>query len=134
MATIVRITQNRFPEIAANLPNAADDITGKAAFDIEANAKTRAPFRDGNLRNSIQSQRTGTARWIVGTNVEYAAMQEFGGTIVPRRAPYLVFRGRDGGLVFAKSVTIPAQPYMTPAAEHVRPAFIAAMTQLERYL
>lgn len=51
----------------------------------------------------------------VGTDLEYAAAQEFGATISPVNGPFLVF-DIDGETVFTKGpVTIPPHPYMRPA-------------------
>jgi phage virion morphogenesis protein len=50
---------------------------------------------------------------IVGSNVKYAAVHQFGATITPKTAKALVFRlGAGGGVVRVKSVTIPARPYL----------------------
>lgn len=66
--------------------------------------------------------RTAGAR--VGTNLEYAAIHEFGGTIEAKNAPRLVFQVAPGEWRTAQSVTIPARPYMRPAADQSRgPAF-----------
>lgn len=46
-----------------------------------------------------------------GTNVIYAAIHQFGGTIKPKKAKKLVFRGLKG-MVFANQVNIPARPYL----------------------
>lgn len=52
----------------------------------------------------------------VGTDLEYAAAQEFGATIMPKRAKVLHFFAADGTEVFTKGpVKIPAQPYLRPA-------------------
>jgi len=51
----ITITFNRFPEIAARLPRETSDAVRKTAFDVEADAKQKAPFETGNLRNSIQT-------------------------------------------------------------------------------
>jgi len=48
----------------------------------------------------------------VGSLMEYAAVHQFGATIVPKTpGGRLAFRTADG-LVFAKAVTIPARPYL----------------------
>jgi len=51
----------------------------------------------------------------VGTNVIYAPIQEFGGIIRAKNAPYLVFKTKDGTWHSVKSVQIPAHPYLRPA-------------------
>jgi phage gpG-like protein len=45
------------------------------------------------------------------TNVEYARIQNQGGTILPKKGKFLVFLAADGRKIFAKKVTIPARPY-----------------------
>lgn len=69
------------------------------------------PLRDsGRLRSSITS-RPDDSGVTVGTNLIYAPVHQFGATIKPKNAKRLVFPG-GGGLIFAKSVTIPARPFM----------------------
>lgn len=88
------------------------------AQEILNSAQEKAPYQTGNLKRSLHSETTDKSgsRVVVvaGTDVEYAAMQEFGGTIVPKVANMLAFEVK-GKLVFAKSVTIPAHPYLRPA-------------------
>lgn len=61
----------------------------------------------GRLKASIQKTfDTNTAA--VGTNVIYAPIHHFGGVIKPKKAKALYFNGR-----FAKSVTVPARPFLT---------------------
>ena len=121
----ITITFNRFPEIAAKLPVETSVAVRKAAFDVESNAKIRAPFETGNLRNSIQTtmepgdleatvdiapnKRPGASA-SAATAAEYGVYQEFG------------------------TSKMGAHPFMMPAAEIVRPAFVAAMEQLLRQL
>mgnify|MGYP000005465406 FL=1 len=62
------------------------------------------------LRNSFDkrvSDRTVSA----GTNVIYARIHQFGGTIKPKRAKVLAFN-IGGEAIFAKQVTIPARPFL----------------------
>ena len=60
----------------------------------------------GRLKNSITRLYDNTSA-VVGTNVIYAGIHQFGGTIKPKRAKALRFNGR-----FAKQVTIPARPFL----------------------
>lgn len=107
MASVeVKIVSNRLPAIAAKLPGAARQIVQKAVADVEAQAKPRAPFEFGTLRNSIQGHMTGPTSGEVSTGVEYAEYQERG------------------------TVKMPAHPFMTPAADAVRPSFEAAAKAL----
>lgn len=109
-------------KLAALSKLAQSDVIEQAlhagAQEIRNSAQDKAPYRTGTLRRSIHSETTEKSgpRVIVqvGTDVEYAAMQEFGGTIVPKTARFLVFEV-DGKKAFAKKVTIPAHPYLRPA-------------------
>lgn len=72
----------------------------------------------GALRRSVKSRRTADGPTVfggaVGPTIIYAAIQEFGGTITPKRAPMLAWRTADGWRR-ARSVTLPPRPYMRPA-------------------
>lgn len=45
-------------------------------------------------------------------SAKHAASHQFGVTIRPKKGPYLIFRGADGHVVFARSVTLPARPFL----------------------
>ena len=62
---------------------------------------------DGYLRSRITWQFAGDRTVEIGSNLPYAAVHQFGATIKPRAAKVLMFRGH-----VAKSVTIPARPYL----------------------
>ncbi|MDL2332846.1 phage virion morphogenesis protein [Brucella inopinata] len=71
---------------------------------------SRILTESGRLRDSI-SHRAGRDQVTVGTNADYAAVHQLGATIKPKSASHLVFR-LASGIVLAKSVTIPARPYL----------------------
>jgi len=104
--------------------------------------RTRALSRSIHVEISMQSSAVAIAE--VGTNLEYAAIHEFGGTVKaktakylaipvgnyrgsPRKHPGLKLRKTAGGnlimvdgsgrvqYVLKTSVTVPAQPYIRPA-------------------
>ena len=56
---------------------------------------------------------------LVGTDLEYAAIHEYGGEIVPRNARALVFE-IDGEVIVTQRVTIQARPYLRPAYDAQR--------------
>lgn len=64
----------------------------------------------GRLRDSINS-RAGNDQVRVGTNVIYAGVHQFGATIKPKTGSHLFFR-MASGMVAAKSVTVPARPFL----------------------
>ncbi|MDG9793783.1 phage virion morphogenesis protein [Brucella anthropi] len=71
---------------------------------------SRILTESGRLRDSI-NHRAGRDQVTVGTNAKYAAVHQLGATIKPKSASHLVFR-LASGIVLAKSVTIPARPYL----------------------
>lgn len=95
---------------------------GGAVIQFNAQLNARDVFSDnqrGQLRNSIRVESNTTvtgAEAEIGPHVIYGRIQELGGTIRPVHAQALhwVIDGEDR---FAKKVTIPARPYLRPAAE-----------------
>ena len=100
-------------------------VRGRAVFYTTGSRKTNPPDRlgrvTGRLASSISTRVIARSGVIIGEvftqALVYARIHEFGGTIVPRRAPFLVFTGEDGGLVFTKKVKIPARPYIGRALD-----------------
>lgn len=71
-------------------------------------------LRESGMRGGLQGSITFDATMdevAVGSNKVYAAVHQFGATIRPKNGPHLIFRNVHG-LVFAKSVTIDARPYL----------------------
>lgn len=101
--------------------DAVDEGGAVIAFHAQLNARNKFSDRQrGQLRNSIrvESQTTPTGAVAeIGPHTVYARIQEYGGTIYPRRANMLHWVDENGQDHFAKSVTIPARPYLRPAAE-----------------
>jgi hypothetical protein len=54
-------------------------------------------------------------------DVVYARIHELGGTIKPKTAKALRFQLDDGTFAVVKQVTIPARPYLRPAADEEYP-------------
>lgn len=130
----VKLTTNKFPALAARLPQAVSDICEKSAKAIgadaiasmgepkhgriyttpegkehQASAPGESPAIDIGLLADIQTEQDGRTRWVTYTTAEYGAALEFGSTtqgIAPR-------------------------PFFTPAADRERPHFIAALKNLE---
>ena len=69
--------------------------------------KNRILTLNGYLRGQMTWQLVGDRTVEIGSNLPYAAVHQFGATIKPRAAKVLMFRGHA-----AKSVTIPARPYL----------------------
>lgn len=104
----MRVRSNHFPQIMATLPERADQIVAKTALDLEGWAKNFAPVDTGTLRASIQAIKIGLAHWKVQVLVHYGAYVEFG------------------------TVKMAAQPFLQPALNKVRPAFLQALRTVVR--
>lgn len=125
----------KFAKITATLSGPGFIEAGVAGAKIvEAEMKRQAPIRTGNLRRSITSEviTSNIARFIIeiGTNLVYAAIQEFGGVIRAKNADYLVFQTPDGEWHSVAEVTIPAHPFIRPAGDIAGPKAAAAVVTL----
>lgn len=106
---------------------------GTAVEDQPPSAPGTPPApKSGVLAGSMTNAKVGTLRWAAGTNVAYARIQEFGGTINHTGGTaYLSFGGKA---VFVKNmnakswmrrtgahtITLPARPFMRPALNNNR--------------
>ena len=114
---LVRNTQDRFD--AGRAPD------GRAWTPLKpfTLAMKRGPgiLRESGMRGGLQASiafradaGAGGATVTVGTNKVYGAIHQFGGTIRPKNPKGLLFFRTPGGRVWAaaRSVTIPARPYL----------------------
>lgn len=93
----------------------------------------------GALRRSLKTRRTGHGPNVyegaVGSTIVYGPIQERGGTILPKRGPFLWWRTADG-MRRARSVTLPPRPYLRPAVRdsipQIRRIFADAWTRAIR--
>lgn len=132
------------------------------ALVVQNDAKVRAPYRTGTLRRSIHiggfedlasdyQATPGRAPGVpgpegagaqvavyVGTDLEYAAQREYGGTITARNARALRFKLPDGTWRMVRSVTQVGTPYLRPAMDTNNAAVVrevgAALRDLLRRL
>lgn len=102
------VSRNQFAKIGAELGPKVTKVVVATALAVEAEAKASAPVKTGNLRRSIHTVPIDATHAQVGTDVEYAPFVEYG----TRHAH--------------------AQPYLTPAVEHARAPFLAALSRLFR--
>jgi phage gpG-like protein len=143
-----------------------DEEAGRAAEDLRGTVRRKLSgdvlnVRTNELRNSITVNRTPDGRE-VGTNVVYATIHEYGGTIEPQNAQNLSIPIGDregsptkhtdlsfimpGGTkllvdesgkaqyVLVEEVEIPKRPYMAPSLDERRPIIIKRMKQLLQQL
>lgn len=132
--------EGKLDNIEPKLENALKRGLIEAGKIVAQRATNKAPRDTGRLKRSVTQgtpQKINRLRFKidVGTNVEYAAIQEFGGTIqIPEIRPVnkkaLAFNwpgapahlvSKSGKVVLKKvkahPVTVPAHPYLRPALE-----------------
>lgn len=104
---LVKGTQRRFRE-----QKGPDGASWTALNPDYAAGKrnTRILTESGRLSKSVTAD-PGRSEVRVGTNLIYAAIHQFGGTIKPVKGDRLIF-SIGGRTVGARSVTIPARPYL----------------------
>lgn len=111
----------KLQSLSMSVPDLLEKGLTQGAAIVEAKAKGYAPYESGTFRRSInyrtKEKSLNSVIIEVGTNLKYARLQEFGGTIKAKNKPFLIFRTKDGRWVKTKSVYVPPHPYMTPAMD-----------------
>lgn len=119
--TRVMLVHNHFHQIAAKLHSGAGETVVTMANQVQHHAREFVPKRTWNLHNNIvvETYEGYTTAMVHTSGVPYGPRIEFG------------FVGPDAlGRVYNQA----PRPYMTPAAELVRPQFVAAFSRLEPML
>lgn len=133
-----RALQVKLARMARSAAKRGLDASGAAGAQVVTElAQENAPRREGALARSLQARPAGGSlvqrTYSVGSDLPYARIQEFGGTIVG--SPYLYFEGDDGALRRVEQVSLPGQPYLRPAAdEGAAQAFVAAGAMFHRFV
>lgn len=113
-----------FNKLDTDLENGLMHAMESSLEDVQTEAKRRSPIQRGDLRRSITHvkpfRRGNSIVGQVGTNKEYARIQEFGGVIRARNHPYLVFKV-NGSWVSVKSVRIKPKWYLRDAVRSTTP-------------
>jgi HK97 gp10 family phage protein len=143
------------PELREKMGQMTDAVTGEALMTaatsgaklIETQAKINVPKRTGNLARSMHTLPVHSSRnsavVSVGTNVEYAAMIEFGyvgpqdvsahfRTIKEAFGRPLRFPVTAGVRAHVRQINRPAQPYLRPALDSTRGAVVAEISAVLR--
>jgi phage gpG-like protein len=112
--------------VMTNALHAGAMVGASAARD---NVKEQGLWNTGDFARRIEVKSATPRRATYGTDHPGAAVQEFGGTVVPTskdpkaRLHFYV----DGEEVFARKVTIPASPYLRPSADESKGEIEAAI-------
>ena len=137
MSDAVKAEMIGLKEFKAQLERLSDAASGDALENagraglllVQNSAKQKAPKLTRTLSRSIHIETLEKSRYrvelAVGTNVVYAAIQEFGGVIKAKTAKALHWIDRKSGEHrFAKAVTIPPHPYLRPAWDEKHDAMV----------
>lgn len=73
----------------------------------------------GLLQSSVtfMTDRRGLDFGVIGSNLKYARIHQYGGVIRPKKARALTFTLADGSFVQVKKVVMPARPYIGISTE-----------------
>jgi len=124
LAALERAARALEPPAITEAVEAATDVFG-------GGARRRAPKRSGRLAESIKKRKITDTSYEVATELVYANITEFGGTIRPDRRKVLKFASG----IFSMHAKIPAQPYMIPTFEQdSEKAFNAFADKVDRSL
>lgn len=104
--------QAKFIKMQFVLNQALPLLLKAAALPVMNLAKAKAPYKSGTLRRSIHIESTGPESVAIGTNVVYAAAQEFG----------------------RPEINLPARPYLRPALDEAGPLAVAEVNKALSHL
>lgn len=123
------VVSSRLGEIAAHAQAMAPVVVEKTGLDIEAGAKERivanGSVDTGTMLNSVAWTPTDDLSGEVVVGVEYGIYVEMGSHHPPH-----AYQSAEGGWDVTSEYTIPARPFLTPAAEDARPGFELACAHL----
>lgn len=107
--------------VARMLELIGQEVASRSTEDYLSGPRPRKLGRvSGDLARSVNYKVKGN-RVVIGSNLPYAGVHEFGATIRAKNSPFLVFRiGKQW--ISKKEVTIPARPFLAPALKDSRGA------------
>lgn len=125
---------DRFKALAPKVNSGVQKAVERLAIKMTGNVKNKLSgdvlkVRTGNLRRSVHYEKEfgqNKAFAIVGTNVIYARIHEYGGTIVPKTAKALKFKIGDRWVI-TKKVTIPERSFLRTALKELVPEIKATL-------
>ena len=124
------------PELAVKMEEVVSQVVRKAAFKIQFLAAAEAPVDTGFLKNSIYVVTDKDSTYSEASAPEKDGQELLPEVEHPRKAgEAIVAVGASYGIYQEYGTShVPAHPYLTPAAEAVRPEFLHALELLEEKL
>lgn len=123
---------NHLPQMARMLHETASKAVRKAAFDIEGGGKVNAAVDTGFMKASIYTVTHDESSYGQGTAGNAGALLPEVEHPASDLEAFVAVGASYGIYVELGTHKMPAQPYLTPAADAVRPALEAAMHKLEQ--
>ncbi len=105
--------------VAATVVQLSRTSHGKGEATTSAPGSPPAWVSGSLARSIIATPAVGVGAWAsatIGPTIIYGRIQELGGTVNAKGGKKLAWQG-PGGMRFAKSVTLPARPYLRPTTE-----------------
>ena len=115
--------------VASMLKLIGQEVAGNAREDYLSGPRPeKLGTVTGQLRTSTVYKVMGN-RVVIGSNLKYARIHEFGGVIKAKNSPFLVFKiGKQW--ISVKQVTIPARPFLRPALADSKGAALSIIQRL----
>lgn len=99
-----------------------------AKLNIRKNFKQRTGFFAANWETKLNEVSAKSAKGYTSPLAIYARIQELGGVIRATSGGFLIFQTDDGQWHHVKAVTLPARPYLRPAADEGKDDIVSAVT------
>ena len=123
-AKLARFRVGIIARITRMLELSGEAVVGVSREDYLSGPRPKKLGRvSGDLARSVGYKLSGN-KVVVGSNLIYAPIHEFGGVIVPKRAKALLFKTLDGRWHSASRVVIPARPFLHPALRDSKPTLL----------
>ena len=108
--------------VASMLQSIGQEVATRSVEDHLSGPRPKNLGRiSGDLARSINYKVVGS-RVVIGSNLPYARIHEYGGTIVPKKAKALVFKLPNGQWRRVAKVTIPERSFLRSALKESIPA------------
>lgn len=113
---------------------AARRVQREAKINVRQKLNTTGQATGALSRSITVTDAPGELAAAVGTSMIYGAIHEFGGVITPIHGDVLAWEEPEGEWHFARSVTIPARPYLHPALDDNLPWIENDLREVADYL
>ncbi len=106
MTIKVQLDTTRLDALTKQAQARAETAVRDTAFQVQVTAQALVPVNTGALRDSLVAEQRGPLIWVVHDGVDYGVAVELG------------------------SARVRARPFLTPAVESQRAAFISRLTRI----